>query len=131
MVYYIQDCICYELPFSFRIQTFFKDLDEHCQGLDSILQTGGDEDVVMDASLLKEVDDRVKAVREKSSDRKLRLAYEKSKSKILLLLEAGRKQLLSQPAKYASLPHVEKNLREFTVCFGSQLLNSIDTSILM
>ena len=71
---------------------------------------------MVDASLLKEVDDRIKAVREKSADRLLRLAYENSRSKILVLLEAGRKQLNCQPVKYASQAHVEKALREYTVC---------------
>ena len=70
---------------------------------------------MVDASLLKEVDDRIKAVREKSADRLLRLAYENSKSKILVLLEFGRKQLNGQPVKYASQAHVEKALREYTV----------------
>ena len=102
--------------FLFRTQTFFKDLDEHCEGLDAILQSGGEEDVVVDASLLKEVDDRIKAVREKSADRQQRLAYEHARSKILVLLEAGRKQLSCQPVKYASQAHVEKALGEHTVC---------------
>lgn len=96
-------------------QTFFKDLDEHCKGLDAILQSGVDEDVMVDASLLKEVDSRIKAVQEKSADRLLRLAYENSKSKILGLLDAGRKQLNIQPVKYASQAHVEKALKEYTV----------------
>ena len=91
-------------------------MDEHCKDLDSIVQSGDNEDVVMDASFFKEIDDRIKTVREKSSDRQLRLAYENSRSKILLLLEAGRKQLISQPVKFTSLPHVEKILREYTVC---------------
>ena len=69
----------------------------------------------VDASLLKEVDDHIKAVRDKSADRLLRLAYENSRSKILLLLEAGRKQLNCQPVKYSSHAHVEKSLREYTV----------------
>ena len=99
----------------FRTQAFFKDLDEHCQGLDAIIQSGTEGDVLVDASLLKEVDDRIKAVRDKSADRLLRLAYENSRSKILLLLEAGRKQLDCQPVKYASHAHVQKALREYTV----------------
>ncbi len=99
----------------FHTQTFFKDLDEHCKGLDAILQSGVDEDVVVDASLLKEVDSRIKAVQEKSADRLLRLAYENSRSKILGLLDAGRKQLNIQPVKYASQAHVEKALKEYTV----------------
>lgn len=100
----------------FHTQTFFKDLDEHCEGLDAILQSGSEEDVVVDASLLKEVDDRIKAVREKSADRQQRLAYEHVRSKILVLLEAGRKQLNCQPVKHASQAHVEKALGEHTVC---------------
>lgn len=99
----------------FHTQTFFKDLDEHCKGLDAILQSGADEDVLVDASLLKEVDSRIKAVQEKSADRLLRLAYENSRSKILGLLDAGRKQLNIQPVKYASQAHVEKALKEYTV----------------
>ena len=99
----------------FRTQAFFKDLDEHCQGLDTIIQSGTEGDVLVDASLLKEVDDRIQTVRDKSADRLLRLAYENSRSKILLLLEAGRKQLDCQPVKYASHAHVEKALREYTV----------------
>ena len=71
---------------------------------------------MLDASLLKEVDDRIKAVREKSADRFLRLAYENSRSKILVLLEAGRKQMNGQPVKYTSQAHVDKALREYTVC---------------
>lgn len=97
------------------IQTFFKDLDEHCKGLDAILQSGVDDDVIVDASLLKEVDMRIKAVQEKSADRLLRLAYEKSRSKILGQLDAGRKQMNCQPIKYASQGHVEKALKEYTV----------------
>lgn len=97
------------------IQTFFKDLDEHCKGLDAILQSGVDDDVIVDASLLKEVDMRIKAVQEKSVDRLLRLAYEKSRSKILGQLDAGRKQMNCQPIKYASQGHVEKALKEYTV----------------
>ena len=107
-----------DLALSFCTQTFFKDLDEHCKGLDAILQSGVDEDVVVDASLLKEVDMRIKAVQEKSADRLLRLAYEKSRSKILGLLDAGRKQLNCQPVKYASQSHVEKALKEYTVGYG-------------
>ena len=99
----------------FHTQTFFKDLDEHCKGLDAILQSGADEDVLVDASLLKEVDSRIKAVQEKSADRLLRLAYENSRSKILGLLDAGRKQLNIQPVKYTSQAHVEKALKEYTV----------------
>lgn len=90
-------------------------MDEHCKGLDAILQSGADEDVLVDASLLKEVDSRIKAVQEKSADRLLRLAYENSRSKILGLLDAGRKQLNIQPVKYASQAHVEKALKEYTV----------------
>ena len=99
----------------FHTQTFFKDLDEHCKGLDAILQSGTDEHVLMDASLLKEVDSRIKAVQEKSADRLLRLAYENSRSQILGLLDAGRKQLNVHPVKYASQAHVEKALKEYTV----------------
>ena len=99
----------------FRTQTFFNDLDEHCKGLDAILQSGVDEDVVVDASLLKEVNSRIKSVQEKSADRLLRLAYDNSRSKILGLLDAGRKQLSFQPVKYASQAHVEKALKEYTV----------------
>ena len=101
--------------FLFHTQTFFKDLDEHCKGLDAILQSGTDEHILMDASLLKEVDSRIKAVQEKSADRLLRLAYENSRSQILGLLDAGRKQLNVHPVKYASQAHVEKALKEYTV----------------
>lgn len=90
-------------------------MDEHCKGLDAILQSGLDDDVAVDASLLKEVDGRIKAVQEKSADRLLRLAYENSRSKILGLLDAGRKQLNCQAVKYASQAHVEKALKEYTV----------------
>lgn len=103
------------LVFLFQTQTFFKDLDEHCKGLDAILQSGADEEVSVDASLLKEVDSRIKAVQDKSADRLLRLAYENSRTKILGLLDAGRKQLNIQPVKYTSQAHVEKALREYTV----------------
>ena len=104
----------------FRSQAFFKDLDEHFQGLDAIIQSGTEGDVSVDVSLLKEVDDRIKAVRDKSADRLLRLAYENSRSKILLLLDAGRKQLNCQPVKYTSHAHVEKALREYTVSIECQ-----------
>lgn len=103
------------LVFLFQTQTFFKDLDEHCKGLDAILQSGADEEVSVDASLLKEVDSRIKAVQDKSADRLLRLAYENSRTKMLGLLDAGRKQLNIQPVKYTSQAHVEKALREYTV----------------
>ena len=99
----------------FHTQTFFKDLDEHCKGLDAILQSGADEEVSVDASLLKEVDSRIKAVQDKSADRLLRLAYENARTKMLGLLDAGRKQLNIQPVKYSSQAHVEKALREYTV----------------
>lgn len=109
-----------EVPAKFLLrqhETFFKDLDEHCKGLDAILQSGADEEVSVDASLLKEVDSRIKAVQDKSADRLLRLAYENSRTKILGLLDAGRKQLNIQPVKYTSQAHVEKALREYTMFF--------------
>ena len=115
----------------FHTQTFFKDLDEHCKGLDAILQSGADEHILMDASLLKEVDSRIKAVQEKSADRLLRLAYENSRSQILGLLDAGRKQLNVQPVKYASQAHVEKALKEYMVsiqCSGVKI-NILLTSL--
>ena len=69
----------------------------------------------MDASLLKEVDSRIKAVQDKSADRLLRLAYENARTKMLGLLDVGRKQLNIQPVKYTSQAHVEKALSEYTV----------------
>lgn len=117
-----------DLESLFHTQTFFKDLDEHCKGLDAILQSGADEEVSVDASLLKEVDSRIKAVQDKSADRLLRLAYENSRTKMLGLLDAGRKQLNIQPVKYTSQAHVEKALREYTV---SIQCSDVKTQILL
>ena len=95
-------------------------MEEHCKGLNTILDSGLDGDVVVEPGLLKDVDERVKSVRQKSADRFLRLAYENAKSAILTSIEASQRQINCQPVKYASQAHVEKALRDHVVCSGNR-----------
>lgn len=99
----------------FYLQDFFQDIAEQSKILDSFLESGCDEDIVIEETLLNEVEKRFIAVREMAESRLVKLTHEDIKRTLLMCMDSGRKQLTLQPIKFASRAQMEQVLDEHMV----------------